>query len=637
VTGEEIPTQFISGTFSKEQMRWTINEKEAYAIFYSLLKLKHLIRDIPFTLMTDHKNLIFINDCASDKVRRWKLFTQEYDALVEHLPGDSNRIADNFSRLCLLIQGRRTPSQHRDSLQSTKMYPSAVLATLMDPNDCASTAETFSTILPQELKLLKKCHNEVIGHHGVSRTVEKAKALLLGKKSIPYLAEKVRSFIKHCECCQKMNQLRIPIQTLGFTAATYTPMERVNIDTIGPLPADQHGNKYIIVIIDCFSRWIRLVPCTDATAETAARQALLPWLCDFGCPEIILSDNGTQFVNHLWKSLSELVGTNLRNTTPHSKEENSIVERANKEVMRHLRNILFDRNIEIDDWGLYVPLVQRIFNSTEIESIKTSPGQIIFGNSIQLDRRLFDVTKRVAQDGPLNLSKYLDKLLQQQLHVVKLAQKHQIGKDKSHIFQKKMATTTPTEYQIGSYVLLDYPGEGLRRGPPSKLMPFLEGPLKVVNVYGTRYTLQNLINGETRDVHVSRIRPFLHDTAATLEQMRDIAIRDHHEYLVDSVLEHTGNPKRKSEMSFKVRWTGYSEEHDSWEPWKNLRLVDKLHEYLRDNDMAKLIPSTDSFQAEPTPPVPIREDTPPPVPIREDPEPPAKRQRRRRAQRATPK
>ena len=53
--------------------------------------------------------------------------------------------------------------------------------------------------------------------------------------------------------------------------------------------------------------------------------------------------------------------------------------------------------------------------------------------------------------------------------------------------------------------------------------------------------------------------------------------------------------------------------------------------------MAKLIPTTDSFQAEPTPPVPIREDTPPPVPIREDSEPPAKRQRRRRAQRANPK
>ena len=102
-------------------------------------------------------------------------------------------------------------------------------------------------------------------------------------------------------------------------------------------------------------------------------------------------------------------------------------------------------------------MVQRIFNSTEIESIKTSPGQIIFGNSIQLDRRLFDVTKRVAQDGPLNLSKYLDKLLQQQVHVIKLAQKHQIGKDKSHIFRKEMATTTPTEYQLGSYVLLDYP------------------------------------------------------------------------------------------------------------------------------------------------------------------------------------
>ena len=112
------------------------------------------------------------------------------------------------------------------------------------------------------------------------------------------------------------------------SAATYTPMERVNIDTVGPLPADKHGNKYITVIIECFSRWIRLVPCTDATTETAARNVLMPWLCDFGCPEVILSDNGTQFVNNLWKSLSELVGTNLRNTTPHSKEENSIVERA---------------------------------------------------------------------------------------------------------------------------------------------------------------------------------------------------------------------------------------------------------------------------------------------------------------------
>ena len=600
-TGVETPIQFISGTFTKEQFRWSTNEKEAYAVFYCLLKLRHLLRDIQFILLTDHKNLIYINDCASDKVARWKLFTQEFDALIEHLPGVQNRIADNFSRLCVILRPRLdkiTPKEHRDSLQQTVLYPSAAVATLnvlntLDPHDVASTSEVYSSIDTKEMKLLRQYHNHTTGHHGVSRTIDKLRSHFKKQKPMPRLAEKVRAFVKHCPCCQKMNQLRIPIQTLGFTAATYTPMERINIDTIGPLPADEHGNTYIIVIIDCFSRWVRLVACADVTAATAARIALLPWLCDYGCPEVILSDNGTQFVNHLWTALSELVGTTLRQTTPYSKEENSIVERANKEVMRHLRNILFDRNIEIKDWSLYVPLVQRIFNATEIESIKTSPGQIIYGNSIQLDRRLFEVTKTIASEGPLNLSNYLDNLLQQQMHIIHLAQKHQIGKDQAHIFQKKQASTNPTQYEIGSYVLLEYAAGGLRRGPPNKLMPFLEGPFKVVNLYGTRYTLQNLINGETRDVHVSRIRPYLNTSDTSLENMRSIAVRDHHEFVVESILDHSGDPKKKSELSFKVRWKGYTEEHDSWEPWKNLRLVEQLHDYLRSHNMAKLIPKVD--------------------------------------------
>ena len=626
VTGEEIPIQFVSSTFSKEQLRWTTNEKEAYAIFYCLHKLKYLIRDIQFVLLTDHKNLIYINDCASDKVARWKLFTQEYDAMVEHLPGTENRVADNFSRLCVLLRVRhKAPSEYRNSLSTTTLYPSAVLASMLNPSDVASASETYSSISKQEMKLIRKCHNDVTGHHGVSRTTSKLKKLYGSKQPMPRLGEKVRSFIRHCDCCQKMNQLRIPIQTLGFTAATYSPMERINIDTIGPLPADKHGNVYIIVIIDCFSRWMRLIPSKDVTAADAARLALYPWICDYGVPEVILTDNGTQFVNELWKAASDILGTTLRQTTPYSKEENSIVERSNKEVTRHLRNILFDRNIEVDDWSLYVPLVQRIFNATEIESIKCSPGEIIYGNAIQLDRRLFEVTKEVAKQGPIYLSQYIDTLLQQQRHVVNLARSHQIGKDQAHLFQKLQTAPHPTEYSIGSYVLLEYPSNALRRGPPNKLMPFLEGPLKVVNTYGTRYSLQNLINGETRDVHVSRIRPFL-SSDTSLDNMRAVAIRDHHEYVVEKILEHTGDPKRRSTLEFKVRWQGYSEEHDSWEPWKNLRLVDKLHDYLRENNLSKLIPIMDNDSSPPIHPVEVEAIA---APDSDQPKPKRRRTRRR--------
>ena len=58
------------------------------------------------------------------------------------------------------------------------------------------------------------------------------------------------------------------------------------------------------------------------------------------------------------------------------------------------------------------------------------------GNAIQLDRRLFEVTKEVAKQGPIYLSQYIDTLLQQQRHVVNLARSHQIGKDQAHLFQK---------------------------------------------------------------------------------------------------------------------------------------------------------------------------------------------------------
>ncbi len=63
-------------------------------------------------------------------------------------------------------------------------------------------------------------------------------------------------------------------------------------------------------------------------------------------------------------------------TTAYSKEENAIVERANKEVNRYIRNIMFD----IHDAGPdYIKLLQKMFNSTVKQSIGASPNSIILG------------------------------------------------------------------------------------------------------------------------------------------------------------------------------------------------------------------------------------------------------------------
>jgi len=67
------PIEFISKAFSKQQRGWSTNEQEAYAIFYTCRKLDYLLRDVFFVLQTDHLNLVYVNNEASPKVKRWKL------------------------------------------------------------------------------------------------------------------------------------------------------------------------------------------------------------------------------------------------------------------------------------------------------------------------------------------------------------------------------------------------------------------------------------------------------------------------------------------------------------------------------------------------------------------------------------
>jgi hypothetical protein len=102
VDGVQQPIAFLSKALTGPQLRWSTHEQEAYAIYYALKKFEYLIGSIPFTLRTDHKNLVYLNTEGSPKVTRWKIAIQEFDFQLEHTPGVANPVADCQSRLCLI-------------------------------------------------------------------------------------------------------------------------------------------------------------------------------------------------------------------------------------------------------------------------------------------------------------------------------------------------------------------------------------------------------------------------------------------------------------------------------------------------------------------------------------------------------
>ena len=112
--GKELPIGFMSQALHDAQLRWSTFEQEAFAIHEALKKFQYILRDVQFTLRTDHRNLLLNDSGASDKVLRWKLDIQQFDFLVEHIPGEQNIVADLYSRLCSLQQSSNLPFNNQE-------------------------------------------------------------------------------------------------------------------------------------------------------------------------------------------------------------------------------------------------------------------------------------------------------------------------------------------------------------------------------------------------------------------------------------------------------------------------------------------------------------------------------------------
>jgi hypothetical protein len=389
-----------------------------------------------------------------------------------------------------------------------------------------------------------------------------------------------------------MTYLKPSIVSHPFTVGTYEPMERIAIDTIGPLPLTSDGFAYIIVIICCFSRYTTLHIKKDTSAISAA-ESILDHTANFGLPNQILTDMGTQYINEIIDQLVFMMGVDKLDTLPGNHEENSIVERKNKEVGEHLRDILFHKKIK-NNWNKVVPLVQRIINAEWVESTGVSPAQIIFGNSIDLDRGLFlknkpnidDTTKLPDSIKVRPLSSWVSEMLTYQKEIIEIAQNSQ--KELHRKYYNKNSDKIPTNFEVGSYVLV-------KNDKATKIDQRWNGPFRVVNqdsVNKNRFTVQNIITGKLEDFPIKSLKSFNYNEKYTNPE--DIALSDEQYYIVDKILAHKPAGKNltintpKGKIKFQVLYKG--DKNPLWIDYSTLRDNEILHNYLTKNKLVRLIP-----------------------------------------------
>ena len=131
----------------------------------------------------------------------------------------------------------------------------------------------------------------------------------------PTLRQDVRQYTQSCVTCQKMTTRNQIIRTSRFVTSTLKPMQRIAMDTMGPF-LEAVTFKFIIVLIDTFTRYVELFPSQTVSAASAA--IALRYICRFCTPIEIITDRGTQFMNQILTHLTTTSGFRHHHSIPYS-------------------------------------------------------------------------------------------------------------------------------------------------------------------------------------------------------------------------------------------------------------------------------------------------------------------------------
>lgn len=554
--GEERVIAYLSRSLSKPELKYCVTRKELLALIWATRHWRHYLLGKRFRVRTDHSALKWLQNFKEPEgqLARWLESLSEFDMAIEHRPGKQHGNADGLSRIPCKQCGHKVESQFRigavgddeDGTRDTSWIESYSMGDLLnfqkedpalnkvrlwllrgrrppqneiqeEPQDVQALwyqfhnlklvnsviyrqyENTLQLIIPEGLRneMLKEAHNSIFsgGHLGTAKTLEK----LRQRCYWPGLKASVEEWCKKCEdCARRKMPSKYPRAPLG-TYIVGAPLERIALDILGPLPKTTRGNKYILVISDYFTRWVEAFSMPDQETGTVAKILVEEFICRYGLPKELHSDQGRQFEAKVFQDICKLLAINKTRTTSYHPQSDGLVERFNRTLLGMLSQFV---NESHNNWDEKIPYVMMAYRASVQKATKFSPYYLMFGREPQLVQDIVFPDVEQATDTE-NFVDHIKNRLRDSYEETARNLKSSHDSNKKYYDQK----CSGKNYSEGDRVWLYNPV--IKKGTCKKFHKPWSGPYVIKKVMSeVTFRIQHCQNNRKRlVVHFNRLKP----------------------------------------------------------------------------------------------------------------------------------
>jgi hypothetical protein len=257
----------------------------------------------------------------------------------------------------------------------------------------------------------------------------------------PKLEADCLEYVSKCPTCQYNSPYAARIVNDTEPRRSWRRFDLVFIDTITSLPRSRNGNKYIIVMVEAFTRYAVTVAVPNKEAETVANAYLTRWVNYFGPAKYLNSDRGETNADFV-KNVCQILGT-VKSASPiYRPQAEGCVEGLNRVIMNLLRHEL--AGADESYWDVYLGLVTLTYNSSPHTKTGYSPFMMMFGEE------LGNVVPVVDIQHPMLTDEYLKHIRQaQELHWNAVSEMQ-----KAELAKRKDAACVSHKFNAGDFVLV---------------------------------------------------------------------------------------------------------------------------------------------------------------------------------------